>query len=345
MQSPHFHSLRISQVQPEGEDALVLAFDVHPTLRDTFRFEPGQYLTLRHGDERRSYSICAAEGEAPRVGVRKVPGGLFSTWLHAHARPGLMLDVMPPQGRFGAALQRQPHPVLAVAGGRGITPILSILKTLLQRNPSARATLLYGNRRAATTMFKEELEDLKNRYLTRLVLHPVFSREQMDQPLHAGRLDAKKIATLLRLVGRVDEAFVCGPHSMNDDAEQALLAAGLRPEQIHIERFGPPPCEGAATATVQPGDAASASITIVRDGLTRDVPYNQQDGNLLAAAARAGLEVPFSCKSGVCATCRAKLLLGQVRMERNFALEKDELAAGFILTCQARPQSHVVVDV
>ncbi len=346
MLATHFHPLRVRQVQPEGDDALVLDFDIPPALRDTYTFEPGQYLTLRHGEERRSYSICAAAGEAPRVGVRKVPGGVFSTWLHAHAAPGLVLDVMPPQGRFGAALQHAPRHVLAVAGGSGITPILSIIKTLLQRHAQARVTLLYGNRRAATTMFKEELEDLKNRYLTRLVLHPVFSREQMDSPLHAGRLDAQKFATLLRLAGPVDEAFVCGPHSLNDDSEQALLAAGLRPEQIHIERFGLPPGEGAtgaAAAAVQAGDATTARITIVRDGLTRVVPYSQQDGNLLAAAARAGLEVPYSCKSGVCATCRAKLLQGQVRMERNFALEKDELAAGFILTCQAHPTTEEVV--
>ncbi len=342
MSATDFHTLRVRQVQAEGTDALVLAFDIPDALRPNFAFEPGQYLTLRHGDERRSYSICAAAGDEPRVGVRKVPGGAFSSWLHAEARPGLALDVMAPQGRFGAALQRQPRHVLAIAGGSGITPILSIVKTVLAGTPHSRVTLLYGNRRAATTMFKEELEDLKNRYLTRLVLHPVFSREVMDSPLHAGRLDAQKIATLLRLSGPVDEAFICGPHAMNDDAEQALLAAGLAPERVHVERFGLPPGQEQAVAMVLPGDAASATITIVRDGLTREVPYALADGNILAAAARAGMEVPFSCKSGVCATCRARLTQGQVRMDRNFALEKDELAAGFILTCQAHPTTPQV---
>ncbi len=343
MQSTHFHPLRVSQVQPEGEDALVLAFDVPSSLQQAFVFEPGQYLTLRHGDDRRSYSICAAAGETPRVGVRKVPGGVFSSWLHGHAQPGLVLDVMPPQGRFGAALQRQPRHVLAVAGGSGITPILSIVKTLLARDAQARVTLLYGNRRAATTMFKEELEDLKNRYLTRLVLHPVFSREVMDSPVHAGRLDAQKLATLLRLSGPVDEAFICGPHAMNDEVEQALLAAGLPQQQIHVERFGLPPGTAAVTTAAEPGDASTATITIVRDGLTREVPYGPQDSSILAAAARAGLEVPYSCKSGVCATCRAKLKQGQVRMDRNFALEKDELAAGYVLTCQSHPTTDRVV--
>jgi len=343
MSGTHFHPLRVSQVQPEGDDALVLAFDVPAALQEAFVFEPGQYLTLRHGDDRRSYSICAAAGEVPRVGVRKVPGGVFSCWLHAHAQPGLILDVMAPQGRFGAVLKRRPRHVLAVAGGSGITPILSIIKTLLAADAQARVTLLYGNRRASTTMFKEELEDLKNRYLTRLVLHPVFSREVMDSPVHAGRLDAQKIATLLRLSGPVDEAFICGPHAMNDEAEQALLAAGLQPQQIHVERFGLPPGQAAASAVPQPGDASTAVITIVRDGLTREVPYGAQDSSILAAAARAGLDVPYSCRSGVCATCRAKLKQGQVRMDRNFALEKDELAAGFVLTCQSHPTTERVV--
>ena len=343
--SIHFHPLRVSHVQVEGDDALVLAFDVPQALRADFVFEAGQYLTLRRGEERRSYSICAAAGDGPRVGVRKVPGGVFSTWLHEHAQPGLSLDVMPPLGRFGAALRQRPRHVLAVAGGSGITPILSIIKTALAGDAQTRVTLLYGNRRAATTMFKEELEDLKNRYLTRLVLHWVFSREVMDSPVHAGRLDARKINTLLRLSGPVDQAFICGPHTLNDDAEAALLAAGLQPQQIHVERFGLPPGQAqalTALTSVQPGDASTATITVVRDGLTREVPYGPQDSSILAAAARAGLEVPFSCKSGVCATCRAKLKQGQVRMERNFALEKDELAAGVVLTCQSHPTTERV---
>ena len=250
---------------------------------------------------------------------------------------------MPPQGRFGAVLQRRPRHVLALAGGSGITPILSIVKTLLASDSQARVTLLYGNRRAATTMFKEELEDLKNRYLTRLVLHPVFSREVMDLAVHAGRLDAQKIATLLRLSPAVDEAFICGPHAMNDEAEWALLQAGLQPRQIHVERFGLPPGEAAAAAVPHPGDASTAVITIVRDGLTRQVPYGPRDSSILAAAARAGLDVPYSCKSGVCATSRAKLKQGQVRMDRNFALEKDGLAAGYVLTCQSHPTTDRVV--
>jgi len=273
-----------------------------------------------------------------------VPGGAFSTWLHDSLKPGDLLDVMEPQGRFGAALARRPRHVLAVAGGSGITPILSILKAVLEGDPGARCTLLYGNRRAASTMFKEELEDLKNRHLTRLAIHAVFSREVMDLPLHSGRLDGDKIATLLRLAGPVDEAFVCGPHAMNDEAEAALRAAGLAPERIHVERFGIPPTAADATLHApQAGDATTATITIVRDGVTREVAFQPSDESILAAAGRAGLDVPYSCRSGVCATCRAKLLQGQVRMDRNFALDQADLDAGFVLTCQSHPLTERVL--
>jgi len=344
MSGLHFETLRVREMRPEGDDAMVLSFDVSEEQASRFLFEPGQYLTLKHGDLRRSYSICAAPGEPLRVGVRLLPGGVFSSWLHRSLKAGDMIEVMRPQGRFGAALSRRPRHVLAVAGGSGVTPILSILKAVLGSNPQSRCTLLYGNRTAASTMFKEELEDLKNSHLTRLVLHPVFSREVMDSPLNSGRLDADRIARLLRLVGAVDEAFICGPHAMNDEAEAALLYAGIAPDHIHVERFGIPPTAADATLHApKAGDATTATITIVRDGLTRDVGFQASDESILAAAGRAGLDVPYSCRSGVCATCRAKLLQGQVRMDRNFALEKVELEAGFVLTCQAHPLTDRVV--
>ncbi len=342
MNSGHFHSLRVQSVRPEAEGAVVVGFELPPELQATFAFEAGQHLTLRHHDLHRSYSICAAPGEPLRVGVRRVPGGAFSTWLHQSLRPGDRIDVMEPQGRFGAALAQRPHHVLAVAGGSGITPILAIVKATLQGDASARITLLYSNRTAASTMFKEELEDLKNRYLTRLAIHTVFSREQVDSPLHAGRLDAAKLATLLRLTGPVDQAFVCGPHAMNDEVEVALLAAGLPRECVHVERFGLPPDLAAAPPISVPGDAAQARVRIVRDGLAREFGFQAGDRSILAAASRAGLDVPFSCRSGVCATCRAKLVEGEVRMDRNFALEAADLAAGFVLACQAHPLTEQV---
>ena len=340
----HFHPLRVREVRPDGEDARLVSFDVPAALTESFRFEPGQYLTLRHGELRRSYSICATPAEGLRVGVRRVAGGAFSSWLHEQLRAGDVLDVMEPQGRFGAALARHPRHLLAVAGGSGITPILSLLKTTLQQDPLARCTLLYGNRNAASTMFKEELEDLKNRYLTRLALHAVFSREGGDSALNAGRLDAGKLGIFLRLAGPVDEVFVCGPHAMNDEIEAALLAAGVGAEHIHVERFGIAPSAADATLHApRAGDATTAIVTIVRDGLRREVPFQIGDESILAAAGRAGLDVPYSCRSGVCATCRAKLLQGQVRMDRNFALEKADLDAGFVLTCQAHPLTERVL--
>ena len=348
MSGLHFHPLRVGALRPDADDARVVSFDVPASLAETLRFQPGQYLTLRRivdgQDLRRSYSICAAPGQPLRVGVRKVAGGAFSSWLHDSLQAGDTLDVMEPQGHFGAALVRQPRHVLLVAGGSGITPILSILQAVLDGDPAARCTLLYGNRRVASTMFKEELEDLKNRHLTRLAIHPVFSREVMDTPLHAGRLDADKLALLLRLAAPVDEAFVCGPHAMNDEVEAALRRSGLPAERIHIERFGIPPTAADATLHApQAGDATTATITIVRDGVTRDVAFQPSDESILAAAGRAGLEVPYSCRSGVCATCRAKLVEGRVRMDRNFALEKADVDAGFVLTCQAHPLTQRVV--
>ena len=345
--SLHFHPLRVSRMQPDGADAVLVSFDVPAEQAALFRFTPGQYLTLRAaalGDEvRRSYSICAAPGEPLRVGVRRVAAGAFSTWLHMQLKAGDVLDVMPPQGRFGAALAQSPRHLLAVAGGSGITPVLSILKAALEGGTHTRCTLLYGNRSVASTMFKEELEDLKNRHLARLSLHTVFSREEVDMPLHSGRIDGAKLATFLRLSGPVDQAFVCGPHAMNDEIEAALQGAGLSAECIHVERFGLPPSAGdAALHAPRAGDAVTARIRIVRDGLTREIDFLPGDESILAAAARSGLDVPYSCRSGVCATCRARVLDGQVRMDRNFALEAAEVQAGQVLTCQAHPLTERV---
>jgi ring-1,2-phenylacetyl-CoA epoxidase subunit PaaE len=350
MSGLHFHPLRVSEAQPEADDALVVGFDVPEALASTFAFSPGQYLTLRSAaagkDVRRSYSICAAAGEPLRVGVRRVTGGAFTGWLHEHLKVGDVLEVMPPQGHFGAAIARRPQHLLAVAGGSGITPILSVLKSALLGDPDARCSLLYGNRSAASAMFLGELQDLKSRHMTRLALFPVFSREAVDAPLAAGRIDAEKVAAIMPLVGPVDEAFVCGPHAMNDEVEAALIQAGLQPGQIHVERFGVPPSAADATLHApRPGDATLATVTVMRDGVAREVAFLPTDDSILAAAVRSGLDLPYSCRSGVCATCRAKVLEGRVRMDRNFALEPSDLAAGFVLTCQAHPLTdHVRVS-
>ena len=354
MKGLHFHPLRVSRIVADTDEARIVAFEVSEALSDEFRFQPGQYLTLRrrigNEDLRRSYSICASpdDGEL-RVGVRHVRGGAFSSWLHEALQAGDTLDVMPPQGKFIVPpnqAEGTPRHLLLVAGGSGITPMMAIAGHVLAHEPAAHITLVYANRKSASTMFKEELEDLKNRHLARFSLFALFSREVVDSPLNAGRLDRDKMASLLATVidvRRIDQAFVCGPHGMNDAVQAALEDAGLAAERIHIERFGVP-LSAADTHLhdARPGDAPQARVTVIRDGVTREIDFTAGTPSLLDAAAQAGLDVPFSCKSGVCATCRAKLIDGRVRMDRNFALDASDLAAGFILTCQSHPLTPTV---
>jgi ring-1,2-phenylacetyl-CoA epoxidase subunit PaaE len=353
-----FHPLRVRSIEPDTAEAVVVSFDVPPALREIFGFTQGQYLTLRKTidgqDLRRSYSICAGvdDGEL-RVGVRKVKGGVFSNWINTELKAGDEISVMAPQGRFFVPIEPAAHRHhVGIAGGSGITPILSIMKTVLAREPHSQFTLIYGNRSLQSTMFKEELEDLKNRYMARLVLHHVFSDEPTDAPLNMGVMNRDKLGEFLRGVvpaQSIAQVYVCGPFQMNDEAEAALLAAGVPEDRIHIERFGVAQATGtdrkadAVVHEAQPGDAESARIVIIRDGLRREIQFNKQQPSILDAASACGMEVPFSCTSGVCGTCRAKVVEGEVRMERNFALDKNEVAAGFILTCQAHPLTERVV--
>jgi len=348
-----FHELSVRRIEPDTAEAVIVSFDVPAGLREVFGFTQGQYLTLRKTidgqDLRRSYSICAGvdDGEL-RVGVRKVRGGVFSNWINERLQPGDTIGVMAPQGRFFVPLDADAHRHhVGIAGGSGITPILSIMKTALAREPKSRFTLIYGNRMLRSTMFKEELEDLKNRYMTRLVLHHVFSDEPTEAPINMGVMNRDKIAEFLASVvpaAGIDQVYVCGPFQMNDEAEAALLAAGVPESRIHIERFGlAPQAGGAVVHQALPGDADNARIVIVRDGMRREIEFRKDQPSILDCASAAGLEVPFSCTSGVCGTCRAKLMEGRVRMERNFALDKNEVAAGFVLTCQAHPLTDRVV--
>jgi ring-1,2-phenylacetyl-CoA epoxidase subunit PaaE len=344
-----FHPLRVASLRTDA-DALVIGLDVPPASRDAFRFTQGQYLTLRawvNGEDlRRSYSICSGvdDGEL-RVGVRLLPGGAFSGWAARSLAVGQNLDVMPPQGRFfvpiDAAAKRH---VLFIAAGSGITPTLSLLRTMLAREPHTRCTLIYGNRRLATTMFRDELDDLKDRHLARLSVHHVFSRESQDSPLFNGRLDTARIGDFLRTLvpaASVDEAFVCGPAGMIDDAVAALSAAGIDAAHVHVERFGD--VNAASAHHVEERDADRAQVTLVIDGLGREVEFRLTDPSILDAARRAGLDVPYACKAGVCSTCKGKLLEGDVRMDRNFALTADEVAQGFVLCCQSHPLTRKVV--
>jgi ring-1,2-phenylacetyl-CoA epoxidase subunit PaaE len=347
--TPRFHSLRIRDVRRETPDCISLAFEVPPTLAEEFRFVPGQHLSLRAvlgGEElRRSYSICSGldDGEL-RVAIKKVGGGRFSAWANEALQPGHSIDVMTPDGRFTVPVDaRHAKHYLAFAAGSGITPILSLAKTLLAREPQSCFTLVYGNRRAAGTMFIEELSALKDRYLTRFVLLPVFSREEQEVALFNGRIDADKVRQILGALvpaDDIDEAFVCGPSSMLDEVEAALVQAGVPPEHVHVERFGTP---GAVTAVAPAEDAADALVTILIDGVRREVEFHKHHGSVLDAGRAAGLDLPYSCKGGMCCTCRAKLLDGEVKMHKNFALEKGDLDAGFVLTCQSYPLTGRVV--
>jgi ring-1,2-phenylacetyl-CoA epoxidase subunit PaaE len=344
-----FHPLRVNHVERDA-DALIVGLDVPEGLRSTFEFDAGQYLTLRTfvggEDLRRSYSICSAPFEAGlRVGVRLLPGGAFSGWALEHLHVGRMLDVLPPLGRFNVLLNpnAQRH-FLFVAAGSGITPVLSLLKTMLVREPASRCTLIYGNRRIGTTMFRDALAELKNRHVSRLAVHYVFSREEQDAPLFNGRLDAARMARFFDALvppASVDHAFVCGPAGMIAAVSAALRGAGVADDHVHVERFGD--SAAAAEHHVEESDADHAQVTLIIDGLARQVEFRLTDPSILDAARRSGLEVPYACKAGVCSTCKGKLLEGEVRMDRNFALSASEVAQGFVLCCQSHPTSAKVV--
>ncbi len=344
-----FHPLRVNRIERDA-DALIVGLDVPDTLRKVFGFDAGQYLTLRTfvggEDLRRSYSICSAPGEPGlSVGVRLLPGGAFSGWALEHLHVGTLLDVLPPLGRFNVPLNPNARRhILFVAAGSGITPVLSLLKTVLAHEPGSRCTLIYGNRRIGTTMFRDALAELKNRHVARLAVHYVFSREEQDAPLFNGRLDAARMARFFDTLvpaASVDEAFVCGPAGMIDSVSQGLRSAGIADEKVHVERFGD--SAAAAEHHVEARDADHAQVTLIIDGLARQVEFRLTDPSILDAARRSGLEVPYACKAGVCSTCKGKLLEGEVRMDRNFALSAAEVALGFVLCCQSHPTSAKVV--
>jgi ring-1,2-phenylacetyl-CoA epoxidase subunit PaaE len=348
--TPRYHSLRIAEVRRETPDSVSLVFELPRELEPEYRFQPGQHLSLRAqvgGEElRRSYSICSGldDGEM-RIAVKKVAGGRFSVWVNESLAPGDAIDVMTPEGRFHVPLDAgHAKHYVAFAAGSGITPILSLAKTALAREPKSRFTLVYGNRRQSSVMFHEMLEDLKDRYLTRFAMFNVFSREEQDVELFNGRLDADKVRAFLAALvppDTIDEAFVCGPSTMIDEVESALLIAGVPAAHVHVERFGTP---GAASAAPEPqADAAEARVTLLVDGMRREVEFHREHGSILDAGKAAGLDLPFSCKGGMCCTCRAKVLEGEVKMRKNFALEPADIAAGFVLTCQSYPVTERVL--
>jgi ring-1,2-phenylacetyl-CoA epoxidase subunit PaaE len=339
-----FHSLEVADVRRETADSVSLALAVPPALREAFRFRPGQYLTLRAdigGEEcRRSYSIASGLDEAElRVAVKKVKGGRFSTFANDVLRPGSRLDVMPPEGRFVADLERPGHLVLFAAGS-GITPVISIARSALAGSPAARVTLFYGNRTTGSIMFRTALEDLKDRHLGRLSVFHVLSRESQDIDILNGRLDAAKISLLARTMAApdtVDGYFLCGPYGMVEEGRAALLAAGARPERIKVELFS---TDGAPQrppqAVAETVAAGTSEVECVLDGITHRIAVAPGE-HVVDAAHAQGVELPHSCKNGMCCTCRCKVVAGEVAMDQNFSLEPWETEAGYVLACQARP--------
>ena len=347
-----FHALEIAEVRRQTSDSVSIGFKIPDKLTSEFAFIPGQYLTLRAvidgEDIRRSYSICSAIDESQlRIGVKKVKGGAFSCVANENLKPGDIVEVMPPEGRFTLPVGASIRHVLGIAAGSGITPILSIAKSLLSREPGARFTLIYGNRTSSSVMFAEEIEDLKNRCLRRFSVVHVLSREPQDVPLLNGRITAERIGALANGVvelASVDHAFVCGPEGMIAEAKAALQALGLPSERIRSELFtASTPRRNFHPAPSAPRGEIVSRVSVKLDGKRHAFDMLATDENVIDAAARAGIDLPYSCHGGMCCTCRCKLEMGEIAMALNYSLEDWEMKAGFVLACQSTPKTAEVI--
>jgi ring-1,2-phenylacetyl-CoA epoxidase subunit PaaE len=351
----HFHALRVAEIVPETAEANSIRFAVPDELREKFAFRAGQHLTLRAtlgGEEvRRNYSLCTAPAEQDwMVTVKRIGGGLFSNWVGDQLKSGDTVDVMPPHGSFTTEFDASnSRHLVGIAGGSGITPVMSLIKTLLREEPESRFTLLYGNRDSSAVIFLEALAALKDKHLGRLELYHFLDAEEQDIDLFNGMLDRQRcdeaIAHLVPDAAEVDGWFICGPGPMMDSAEGALLDRGVAKERIHIERFTADRPAGAVASEIAQlqTKAEGLSVAVTLDGRTRRVAFTQ--GNILDSARAAGLPAPFACKAGVCATCRAKVTKGKVEMAARYGLTDEEVAEGYVLTCQSVPLGDgVAVD-
>ena len=353
--SARFYPVRVAQIVPETGDANSIRFEIPPEHREAFAFRAGQHLTLRaviRGEEvRRNYSLCTAPDEQDwMVTVKRIGGGVFSNWAGEHLKAGDVLDVMPPHGSFTTDFDsgRKRH-LVGIAGGSGITPVMSLLRSTLKYEPESRFTLLYGNRDSTSIIFLDALAALKDKYLSRFDLYHFLDAEEGDVELFNGMLDRERLETAIPLLvpdaAEVDGWFICGPGPMMDAAEGALLDRGIARERIHIERFTADRPAGAVVREMSElqTKAAGVTVSVTLDGRTRKVPFTE--GNILDSARAAGLPAPFACKAGVCATCRAKVTRGKVEMAACYGLTDEEVADGYVLTCQSVPiGGDVTVD-
>jgi ring-1,2-phenylacetyl-CoA epoxidase subunit PaaE len=349
--SAGFHTLTIAEVIAETADAKSLRFAVPEELRQIYSFKPGQHLTLKAEiageDVRRNYSLCVAPGDDQlKVTVKRIAGGAFSNWANDALRPGDAIEVMPPHGSFTWDFRAGANNhYVGFAGGSGITPILSLLKTALTVEPDSRFTLFYGNRDSQSVIFLEELAQLKNRYMSRLQVYHFLAEEAEDIELFNGMLDRAKCDSILGtmvMAQDIDAFFICGPGPMMDAAEAALIEAGVAREKVLIERFtaGRPSAAVAAQMQELQSRAQGLTMLVTLDGRKRRVAFDAQAGNILDSARIAGLPAPFACKAGVCATCRARVVAGEVEMAARYGLSDEEVAAGYVLTCQSVPKGE-----
>jgi len=349
-----FHTLKVIDVREETDDCKSIAFEVPTELRAEFQYKQGQHLTIRSmiegEDVRRNYSLCSSPLDNEwRVAVKKLPGGKFSTYANQVLKKGHLLDVMPPAGHFYTELKvDNKKNYVAFAAGSGITPMLSIMKTVLRTEPESTFTLVYGNRNTLSIIFHEEIEGIKNKFMERLRVYYILSRERLEEAIFNGRINEEKCSELfdgLLDVKNADEFFICGPEEMILAVEKSLKTAGVADEKIHFELFTSPGAKHGSEKKVYSveDEGKVSAVTVTSDGKTFsfNLPFGQ--ANLLDAAMREGADLPYACKGGVCCTCKARVLEGEVEMERNYGLVKEEIEAGFILTCQAFPKTEKVV--
>lgn len=348
----HFHPLMVKEIRKETRDCVSIVFEIPESLKPTFEFYQGQNITLKiiiDGKElRRSYSICSAPFENElRVAVKKVDGGKFSAYMNNNVQKGDVLLVMPPTGKFNTTLETEnKKQYVAFAAGSGITPIISIIKTTLKREAGSCFTLVYSNRNRNSIIFFEELEGLKNKYLQRFNFIYLLSREKTDVLINSGRITAEKLQALCILIDykKTDDFFICGPEEMIFCVKDFLETKGIAPTKIHFELFTTPGQKNIEVTSKNVNDSSQKSKIIIKlDGRTVEFDLAFESSSILEAALQQGADLPYACKGGVCATCRAKLLQGEVAMNVNYALEPDEVACGFILTCQSHPVTEMVL--